>query len=105
VSELLQEARFGFIAYPLDYLCKSGVFAAYAAHGVVPIVFSDKNAAFDGLRTGEHFLDGLRLRTNVGADHLANIQHQLFKWYQTHSVRTQAIVFDRLIANAIRSVK
>src|SRR5262249_9713854 len=49
VSELLQRARFGFIAYPRDVIGKSGVFAAYAAHGVVPIVLSDKQGIFDGL--------------------------------------------------------
>jgi hypothetical protein len=42
VSELLQRARFGFVAYPLDFIGKSGIFAAYAAHGVIPIVLSDK---------------------------------------------------------------
>ena len=63
VSELLQRARFGFVAYPLDFIGKSGVFAAYAAHGVVPIVLSEREGAFDGLQPARHFLDGLRLGT------------------------------------------
>jgi hypothetical protein len=37
VSELLGRSRGGFLAYPPDYLGKSTVFAAYAAHGVVPV--------------------------------------------------------------------
>jgi len=32
----------------LDFIGKSGVFAAYATHGVVPIVLSDKQGAFEG---------------------------------------------------------
>jgi hypothetical protein len=90
VSELLQRVRFGFIAYPLDFIGKSGVFAAYAAHGVVPIVFSDKKGAFDGLQPARHFLDGLRLGTAAGARDLALIQRKLFTWYASHSVKVQA---------------
>jgi hypothetical protein len=90
VSELLQRARFGFVAYPLDFIGKSGVFAAYAAHGVVPIVLSQKQGAFDGLQPSEHFLDGLRLRRRVSAEHLASIQKKLFSWYTSHSLKVQA---------------
>lgn len=37
ISELLGRSRGGFLAYPPDFLGKSTVFAAYAAHGVVPV--------------------------------------------------------------------
>jgi hypothetical protein len=90
VSELLQRARFGFVAYPLDCIGKSGVFAAYAAHGVVPIVLSEKPGAFDGLQPGRHFLDGLRLGTVAGAQDLDSIQRKLFTWYTSHSLKVQA---------------
>ena len=90
VSELLQRARFGFVAYPLDLIGKSGVFAAYAAHGVVPIVLSEKQGAFDGLQPSQHFLDGLRLGTGAGAQDLASIQRKLFTWYTSHSLKVQA---------------
>jgi hypothetical protein len=88
VSDLLQRARFGLIAYPLDWIGKSGVFAAYAAHGVVPIVLSDKQGAFDGLQSARHFLDGRRLGN--GAEDLASIQRKLFRWYTSHSLKVQA---------------
>jgi hypothetical protein len=97
VSDMLQRARFGFVAYPLDFIGKSSVFAAYAAHGVVPIVFSDKQGAFDGLHPARHFLDGLRLGTAAGPQDLALIQRKLFTWYASHSVKVQA----DLIVNAI----
>jgi hypothetical protein len=90
VSELLQNARFGFLAYPLDFVGKSGVFAAYAAHGVVPIVLSEREGAFDGLQRSQHFLDGLRLGTGAGDEELASIQCKLFTWYMSHSVKVQA---------------
>jgi hypothetical protein len=90
VSELFQRTRFGFVAYPLDFIGKSGVFAAYAAHGIVPIVFSEKQGAFDGLQPSQHFLDGLRLRTGVGAEDLASMQYELWNWYESHSLKVQA---------------
>jgi hypothetical protein len=90
LSELLQCARFGLVAYPLDYIGKSGIFAAYAAHGIVPIVLSDKQGAFDGLQPGRHFLDGLRLGTGAGAQELTSIQRNLFTWYASHSLKVQA---------------
>jgi hypothetical protein len=90
VSELLQRARFGFVAYPVDCIGKSGVLAAYAAHGVVPIVLSEKSGAFDGLQPGRHFLDGLRLGTSASAQDLASIQGKLFSWYTSHSLKVQA---------------
>ena len=124
VCELLQRARFGFVAYPLDFIGKSSVFAAYAAHGVVPIVLSDKRGAFDGfphfrhavagssssgsvtqygafpLRPDRHFLDGLRLGTGAGAD-LASMQRKLFTWYTSHSLKVQA----QFLANSIRALR
>ena len=99
VSELLQQARFGFIAYPVDVLGKSGVFAAYAAHGVVPIVMSDKDRliSLDGLRPMQHFLDATRLRQGLGPDDLATIQRDLFAWYMSHTLRVQADFLARLM--------
>jgi hypothetical protein len=88
VSELFRQARFGFIAYPFDVLGKSGVFAAYAAHGILPIVLAERRIAFDGLEAGRHFLDGL-LGSGANAD-LDMMQRQLFDWYAAHSLHVQA---------------
>jgi hypothetical protein len=99
VSELLQRTRFGFVAYPLDCIGKSGVFAAYAAHGVVPIVLSDKHGAFGGLRPSQHFLDGLRPKTDVGAEDLASLQYELWRWYVSHSLKVQAEFLDESISH------
>jgi hypothetical protein len=100
VSELLQRTRFGFVAYPLDFLGKSGVFAAYAAHGVVPIVLSDNQGAFDGLRPAQHFLDGLRLERGASAQDLSLVQRKLFTWYMSHSLKVQADFLVNFISRA-----
>jgi hypothetical protein len=100
LSEQLHHARFGFLAYPLDFVGKSGVFAAYAAHGVVPIVLSEKLGTFDGLQPSRHFVDGLRLATRVGTEDLASIQDKLFTWYTSHSVKVQAEYLMNSISRA-----
>jgi hypothetical protein len=98
VSELLQHARFGFIAYPRDFLAKSGVFAAYAAHGVIPIVFSDKQGSFDGLEAGRHFLDGLQVYRAIDVHRLKSIQQEVRTWYAGHSLQVQARDLGRSIS-------
>jgi hypothetical protein len=100
VSELLQRTRFGFVAYPLICIGKSGAFAAYAAHGVVPIVLTETPGSFDGLQPAQHFLDGLRLRTGVGSQDLTLIQRNLFTWYMSHSLKVQS---DRLVSSIERA--
>jgi hypothetical protein len=97
VSEVLKCAKFGLIAYPLDNIGKSGVFAAYASHGVVPILLSEKPDPFEGLEPGRHFLDGLRLQTRVNTEDLISIQDQLSTWYFCHSLEVQAGFIDRSI--------
>jgi len=95
VSELLRQARFGLVAYPLHVLAKSSAFAAYAAHGTVPVVFAPRRGSFDGLQIGRHFLDGLRLKAVVDMDEHAMIQSELSTWYEGHSVKAQARFLDQ----------
>jgi Glycosyltransferase Family 4 len=97
VSGLLQQAKFGFVAYPLDAIGKSGVFAAYAAHGVVPIVFSEELGFHEGLEPGRHFIDGLRFERPADADAIVSMQSELSSWYASHSLPVQAEFFERFI--------
>lgn len=38
ISALLRDARFGILHYPAAYITKSGIMAAYMAHGTAPVV-------------------------------------------------------------------
>src|SRR5262249_9681353 len=97
VSEVLQRARFGLLAYPFDVLGKSGVFAAYAAHGTIPIVFPERRGSFDGLEAGVHFLDALNPEMHMKDQKLALIQTQLGSWYASHSLQVQAGALERFV--------
>jgi hypothetical protein len=100
IAELLQQAMFGFVAYPFDVVAKSGVFAAYAAHGTIPIVFAERRGSFDGLQVGRHFLDGLNLKAAVDLNELAMMQRELSAWYEGHSVKHQACFLDQCVVRA-----
>ena len=49
VSRALSGAAYGALSYPTDYVSKSGVFAAYSAHGMCPILLWQDYRPHDGL--------------------------------------------------------
>ncbi len=94
ISDLLQDASFGVLAYPVAYAAKSGVFAAYVAHGVCPILFSNCHEEADGLKAGIHYLPGL-----PDADTLQDsllIGQAAWGWYQPHKISRHTEEIKRL---------
>jgi hypothetical protein len=87
VSEYLLGCRFGLLNYGVMRLGKSGVFAAYAAHGVIPVCIQDQSEQNDQLHKGRHFLQWPLQKLPLD---LSCIQTLLKKWYQDHSTQAQA---------------
>jgi hypothetical protein len=81
VSRHLMSCRFGLLNYDVGRLEKSGVFAGYAAHGVIPICIGSE-APPCGLEEGRHFL---RWPLKTLPD-LRGIQRNLIQWYGGHSI-------------------
>lgn len=94
LRDLLLDSRFGLLDYPARFLCKSGVFAAYAAHGCVALNTSAQGAAADGLRAGSHYV-ALRAVDPRSAGECAAIAQRVLAWYRGHSLQRQA---DGLLA-------
>lgn len=97
VSEELLACRAGFFACPVHCLAKSGIFAAYAAHGLVPVTIPGVDAGnLDGLRAGEHFV---RADSSVlaDADHCDRIARSVSRWYAGHCLSAQAVAFAEAI--------
>jgi hypothetical protein len=92
VAELLGAASFGLLAYPSVDLAKSGVFAAYCAHGAAPALLTAPYLAADGLRPGTHYLTGFRDAAPGAA--CATIGESAWSWYQGHRLQrhTQALL-------------
>lgn len=81
VSGLLLESAAGFLAYPPDFLPKSTIFAAYCAHGVLPVC---------AWRDGRHYWNG-------EGDPQA-VATAAREWYADHALARQAERFRDLLA-------
>lgn len=88
---LLRSSRFGLLDYESHGLAKSGVFAAYAAHGCVVLNTSPHLSDSDNLQADR---DYLALASPAAADlTLAALQARatrLDRWYQGHRLDQQA---------------
>jgi hypothetical protein len=91
LSRLLAGARFGLIHYPSDHLGKSGVFAAYAAHGCVVLNSCRSGPEADGLSDRTHYV-GLAATEPVPSSMkcLEAMGSNLRVWYSRHGVASQA---------------
>lgn len=92
VDDLLLDSLAGFMAYPAFFLPKSTIFAAYCAHGVLPVC-SWPRAVPDGeVSMGRHYW-----RSGAGGDP-QGIATAARSWYEGHSLRVQTEVFRHLLA-------
>jgi len=91
VSELLSDTRAGFFAYPTPLLGKSTVFAAYAAHGLIPVTYAENMGPnCEGLTQGVHFVNipgGVSACVKLD---LSAIAAEVFRWYSGHSLAVHA---------------
>jgi hypothetical protein len=91
VSGLLSDAVAGMLDYPAEILGKSTIFAAYCAHGTVPVVAAyGKAGRADGLEPGTHYwlsdVEPGKLSLAAGQATAANA----YDWYQGHSLSVHA---------------
>jgi hypothetical protein len=98
VSDVLLRSRVGMLDYRLDFVAKSGNLAAYAAHGVVPLIRSAVAGNYDGIR---HGLNVVRigepienLRDPCVASRVARAARS---WYEQHALEHTAATFARAI--------
>ncbi|MDB9316043.1 hypothetical protein PN462_23230 [Spirulina sp. CS-785/01] len=98
ISELMQHSMAGFLSFiPPDYLAKSGVYSAFCAHKMLPIVTTEGKGNSDGLYPQKHYciasqsLDTLTLETG---QFIANNAHQ---WYHSHNRAIHAQKFAQFL--------
>lgn len=91
VSAQMQGAIAGFLSYVTPaYLAKSTIFAAYAAHGLAPLLGAQAGQPSDGLQPGRHYwLAGAGAATLTPAK-AAALAQAAQAWYQTHSLAVYA---------------
>lgn len=85
VSGLLLGSAAGFVAYPPAFLPKSTIYAAYCAHGVLPVCAWDRQPSGEGIYW-------------TGKGDPAAIAAAAHGWYAGHRLESQAERFRDLLA-------
>jgi hypothetical protein len=102
ISEILLISRAGILNYHPDFLAKSGMYAAYSAYGLIPIVVSSNISRMhemDGLRAGEQYWKIDSVTKGLDLEVGEKIASKAFDWYQSHNLSAHTQIF----ANAIRT--
>jgi hypothetical protein len=86
ISQLFQMARVGFINYPIPYISKSGIFAAYASHQLCTVFDRDNlGDNLDGIKLNEHYLTvGQGMNIDLGL--AQSIAENAYQWYEGHNL-------------------
>jgi hypothetical protein len=95
VSKILESAMFGLLAYPMDSATKSGVLAAYASHGLCPVVYTGGHSSIGGLLEGRHYLSSLSSDPYT-FDNVSAVGKSIWEWYQGHNVDVQLEILKKL---------
>lgn len=99
ISELMLTSLAGCIDYSLysGELGKSGIFAAYCAHGLVPILTNYNPSEADGLYLNQHYLALDSKLDNLDLAKLQMIADKSHEWYQTHTLKETTKTFSSCI--------
>ncbi|MEA5581246.1 glycosyltransferase family 1 protein [Nodularia harveyana UHCC-0300] len=93
VSNLLANSVVGFLNYPSEYLTKSGIFAAYCSHRLLPIGVWYAGKDGDGLKAGKHYWLADKYESRMKLSEGQIIADHAFSWYQEHELSMQARMF------------
>jgi hypothetical protein len=100
VSAILSKVIAGFFNYNPQFLGKSGIFAAYCAHRLLPVGAQMTSHIEDGIQPGEHYLlpdqYSMGERNMIMLQAIANTAHT---WYQSHNLVGQATQFYKVISS------
>ena len=97
ISTIFSHSLVGFFNYPTGYLSKSGIFASYCAHGLLPIGSWDQNQISDGVESGIHFLRADNISQEISSDDIQNIASNALDWYRSHNLAIHSKIFADIL--------
>lgn len=95
-SRVLLNCRAGWLSYPAAFLAKSGVFAAYCAHSIVPIL-PKAGVNEDDVVTGRHLLVHDVLPPVLNDEVVRSVSAEARSWYAGHTLMKTAGSFASLL--------
>ena len=99
ISNLLMKSKFGLLTYPLSYVAKSGVYAAYAAHGVCPVMPFLIGGSEDGVNSAHEVLDSSMITESLESN-FSNVSERVFSWYKGHRISVHVDIINDCFAKA-----
>ena len=94
ISSLLLNSFAGFFNYTPEYLAKSTIFAAYCAHGLLPVSHVASRFSVDGIFAGKHYWTPSNQTKDLNRlEALQAIAKNAHQWYQSHQLLVQAKTF------------
>jgi hypothetical protein len=93
ISNLLKKNSFGIIAgHSSDFFAKSGIFAAYAAHGNIVFALNvNLSKIEDGIIVNHHFVTINSVNINYNL-----ISKTVYEWYNNHTLKKQSDVYSNI---------
>lgn len=82
-----REHGVAFTAYNPDFLAKSGIFAAFAAHQVAVLLPTSQAELPDHLRAGEHFIPAVGTSSVSWEEQAGRASSGLRQWYRPHDLK------------------
>ncbi len=87
MSALLSQSMAGFVDYSAEFVGKSGVFAAYCAHRMLPVMPKDGRSEEDGIVSGKHYYS---MAGSAAQAELQCIADAAWSWYRGHTLERHA---------------
>lgn len=91
ISGILARTRIGLVDYPLNQLGKSGILAAYHAHGLLVVNINDGGSGSDGMTINKHFANPFTFPLSVCQ--IDSIIGNGNCWYKKHNKAQTGCLF------------
>lgn len=91
ISFILRNSKFGMIHYPEHLLTKSGVFASYIAHGVLPVITGVKEQNSENKENDYLYL--IKAKTQM-LDPDKMIQFNFTRYNQSNQLKTTEVIYN-----------
>ena len=103
IARQFSQLTFGYVSCTPLFLAKSGVFAGYSAHGVIPVIAQHFRGEIDGLKDGVHVLSPQTAKTVEPAGLEAG-SIAIWHWYARHRLHDHASMYAHWLeaADAVR---
>jgi hypothetical protein len=99
IRNVLKDSVAGFVFYYDGYLAKSSVFAAYCAHGVMPILPTNNNSDIDGVVAGREYMTALDTEMPLSLEKAQRIASNAQAWYAGHSISRTAATLAAVLTS------